>query len=156
MNVTNRKSLKRDRYSYVKDDNTYWYANGSGIDCFHRLRLTKKSLELLLKIGKFERRAEMPRFPEECASECSTKACELWENFRKQFNNPYNLDVEYVPSDNIPHYIKFCFYDYDYCYYLEWHVEACLESCNQGAWSIVCTKSFYEDLNESEVELDMP
>lgn len=156
MNVTDQKSLKRDRYSYVKDGNTYWYADGSGIDCFHRLRLTQKSLKLLLKIGRFERRSEMSGISEKHASECSTKACELWKIFREQFNNPYKLDMEYVSSDSVPHYITFCFYDYDYCYYLEWHNEEFLESGNQGAWNIVCTKSFYIDSEESEVEIDTP
>ena len=145
MNTVKQKSLKKDRYSYMKDDNAYWFANGSGIDCFHRLRLTKKSLELLLKIGRLER---------SYGDVSDTYA--LWTKFREQFNNPYKLDVAFVPSDCVPNYIKFCFYDYDYCYYLEWHVEVCIENGNQGAWRIVCTKSFYEDSEEPEVEIDTP
>ena len=156
MKAVKQKSLKKDRYSYMKDDNTYWFANGSGIDCFHRLRLTKKSLELLHKIGTLERRAELPGTPGHLAERCANETCVLWEKFREQFNNPYELDVEFVSSDCVPYRLAFIFYDYDYCYYLEWNVMTCMEKGNQGAWSIVCTKSFYVDSGESEVEMDTP
>lgn len=156
MRMTRPKSLKKDKYPCMKDDDTYWYADGSGIDCFHRLRLTKKSLELLHKIGRFEIRAELPSTPENIAADNSAIACTLWKAFREQFNNPYRLDVEFIESDCVPYRLAFCFWDYDYCYYLEYHVDVCIESGNQGAWSIVCTKSYYADEEEPEVEMDTP
>lgn len=153
MGVKHHRSLKRDYYPYEKDGNVYWFAGGRGIDCFHRLRLTQKSLDLLLKIGRLERRAILPG-NELIAEDCSIKACELWEKFREQFKNPYHLDVEFVQPDGDKYPLMFCFYDYDFSYYLEWCVEACLESNKQGAWSIYCTRSFYTDPDESEIEID--
>jgi len=153
MGVKHHRSLKRDYHPYVKDGNVYWFADGRGIDCFHRLRLTQKSLDLLLKIGRLERRASLPG-NESIAEDCSIKACELWTKFREQFVNPYHLDVEFVQPDGDKYPLMFCFYDYDFSYYLEWCVEVCLESNNQGAWSIYCTRSFYTDPDESEVEID--
>ena len=93
------------------------------------------------------------------AEDCEIKACELWEKFEEQFNNPYDLDVEFigeklVQPDGDKYPLMFCFYDYDFSYYLEWRVDVCLESNNQGAWSIYCTRSFYTDPDESEVEID--
>ncbi len=92
------------------------------------------------------------------AKKSATEAGDLWEKFFEQFYNPYALDVEfeYPDLDKNPHKypLRFCFYDYDFCYYLEYRVDVCLEHGNQGAWSIYCTKSFYVDLNEPEVEID--
>ncbi len=153
MDVKHHRSLKRDYYPYEKDGNVYWFADGRGIDCFHRLRLTRKNLDLLLKIGSLERRAILPSL-ELIAEDCSIKACELWKKFIEQFKNPYNLDIEFAQPDGNKYPLMFCFYDYDFSYYLEWRVDVCLESNNQGAWSIYCTRSFYTDPDESEVEID--
>lgn len=136
------KSLKRDRYPYIKDGNAFVYEEGCEIDCYHRLRLTKQSLILLKDFIEFATkvRTDSQYLVLDTCFDISRKK---FEEFVAQFNNPFDLDIEETYAEKCGAGMRF--YDYDYCYHVQY--------LPTSKWSIVCTKGFPDD-NETEVEMD--
>ncbi len=149
-----RESLKKDKSPFTKDGNTFYFAVGYGIDCFHRLNLTERDLELLLEIGKLNMEAELEETSLDMGIKCTTVAEHLYRKFKAQFDNPFSLDVQTEPFTGAPYRLRYCFYDYNYSYYLEYHQDKCFEDGRQGAWSIYCTNGALDGTEETEVEMD--
>ncbi len=149
-----RESLKKDKYPFTKDGETYYFAVGYGIDCFHRLNLTERDLELLLEIGKLNMEAELEETSLEMSMKCASVAEHLYRKFKAQFNNPFELDVLTEPFNGNPYRVRYCFYDYDYSYFLEYHQDKCFEDGREGAWSIYCTDGSMDGTLETKVDMD--
>ncbi len=148
--MAERMSLKKDTYPFVKEGSTYWFADGCGIDCFHRLSLSERDLELLLEVGKLNMEAELPDTAMDMAVKCATVAEYLFKKFKSEFYNPFGLSSEIISADSEPYIIQYRFYDDNYCYCLEYHPGKCIVENSKNAWSIYCVKDF----GSEDVEMD--
>ena len=153
---------KKDDESFAKiyciDDfgshTEYLFDKCSGIDCFHRLKLSTNDLNLLYKIGKMQNKSK--KYIDENIDETWTeieattydglldKEKLLWDELYRSFENPFDLEIErnYDFSN-----ISFCFSDEDYMYDVTHY---------KNGWRVSCRIAFYQQMDEPYVDMDSP
>ena len=109
------------------------------IECFYRLKLPIRTLITLKRLANTHRRLRLHDDIRIWAQEQR-----LWEQFYKEFDNPYDLDVEIDDERKNP---TFVFYDYDFTYELVFY---------KSGIGISCRRSFYGDESEEPVRMDSP
>ncbi len=120
----------------------YFFKNGHGIDCFHRLNIPANALKVLYRIAKLHSKAKAADTDD--IERISEEEDRLWKEYQKMVNDPYGLDIE--RTDEFKN-IAFILYDYDYEYDLVHH---------KDGWSVCCRLSFYKDLKQPYVDMDEP
>ncbi|MCR5238104.1 MAG: hypothetical protein K6E34_12985 [Lachnospiraceae bacterium] len=120
----------------------YFFENGHGIDCFHRLNISADALKVLYRIARIQNKAKTADSND--IERAFKKEEKLWEEFHRMINNPYRLDIE---REDDSKNITYVLYDYDYEYELVHYREG---------WGVSCRLSFYSDSNQPYVEMDEP
>ncbi len=143
-------SLKEDKMPkrtrlYIGGPEThleYFFEKGHGIDCFHRLNIPEKALNVLYKIAEIQDKEKAADSDD--IDEIIEEETKLWEEYHGIIYDPYKLDIE--RADNYIN-IAFILHDYDYEYELVNY---------KDGWGISCRLSFHKDSLQPYVDMDEP